>query len=150
MRQDQIGNLDLQSLLREKEAKLTDIRLEALATAHQLDSQKEENLRLRNEIEQLRLDQLKLQTFLGTQAKLSPTSNNQSASICSSLSSPSPSSSIASSSNSKLNLSLSTNHMDTHSASLSLLTPRSTNKQAQLQLKSPVQSHLDPTTNRDR
>ena len=102
---------EYQRVLRDKECKLTDIRLEALATAHQLDSTKEENLKMRNEIEQLKAENLRMQQFFTSQ--FTPQHQPQQQSICSSLSSPSPSSSISSSSNnnSKLNLSLSTHQV---------------------------------------
>jgi hypothetical protein len=45
---------ELERILHEKELKLTDIRLESLATAHQLDSTKEDNLKLKCEIEMMR------------------------------------------------------------------------------------------------
>ena len=102
---------EYQRVLRDKECKLTDIRLEALATAHQLDSTKEENLKMRNEIEQLKAENLRMQQFFTSQ--FTPHHQPQQQSVCSSLSSPSPSSSISSSSNnnSKLNLSLSTHQV---------------------------------------
>ncbi|CAF0722042.1 unnamed protein product [Brachionus calyciflorus] len=95
---------EYQRLLRDKEIKLTDIRLEALATAHQLDQTKEENLKMKIEIENLRNENLRMQQLL---------SQNQHSQILPhtpiSVSSPSPSSSVISSSsnNSKMNLSLS-------------------------------------------
>ncbi len=118
---------EYQRLLRDKEIKLTDVRLEALATAHQLDQSKEENLKMRIEIEQLKADNIRMQQFLNSyqnfnscihtsQSSTSSTSSSQQQPINSSLSSPSPSSSISSSShnNSKINLSLSnsTHHVD--------------------------------------
>jgi len=118
-------------VLRQKECQLTDVRLEALATAHQLDSQKEENAKMRLEIEALKLENAKIQSFFSSQFN-SHTGNKITPhqSICSTLSSPSPSSSISSSS--KLNLSLSTNHVDTSSSSI--LTPHSHKSQ----IKSPT------------
>lgn len=118
---------EYQRLLRDKEIKLTDVRLEALATAHQLDQSKEENLKMRIEIEQLKADNIRMQQFLNSyqnfnscihtsQSSTSSSSSSQQQPINSSLSSPSPSSSISSSShnNSKINLSLSnsTHHVD--------------------------------------
>ena len=118
---------EYQRLLRDKEIKLTDVRLEALATAHQLDQSKEENLKMRIEIEQLKVDNIRMQQFLNSyqnfnscihtsQSSTSSSSSSQQQPINSSLSSPSPSSSISSSShnNSKINLSLSnsTHHVD--------------------------------------
>lgn len=104
---------EYQRLLRDKEIKLTDVRLEALATAHQLDQTKEENLKMRIEIEQLRADNIRMQQYLNS---FQPSSSvSQPPPVSSSLSSPSPSSSISSSShNSKINLSLSnsTQHVD--------------------------------------
>ena len=123
-----IGNGDeleeYQRLLRDKEIKLTDVRLEAFATAHQLDQTKEENLKMRIEIEQLKSENIRMQQYLNTNQfaaciHTSQSSNSsqqqQHQSVSSSLSSPSPSSSISSSShNSKINLSLSnsTQHVD--------------------------------------
>ncbi len=119
---------EYQRLLRDKEIKLTDVRLEALATAHQLDQTKEENLKMRIEIEQLKAENIRMQQFMNSfqnqfnsstcihtsQSSASSTSSQQQQ-VSSSLSSPSPSSSISSSShNSKINLSLSnsTHHVD--------------------------------------
>ena len=116
---------EFQRLLRDKEIKLTDIRLESLATAHQLDQTKEENLRMKIEIEQLRSENIRMQQFLATlqndQHQFMVHNGHHHnhtqmpVSVCSSMSSPSPSSSVSSSSNnSKMNLSLSnsTQHVD--------------------------------------
>jgi hypothetical protein len=97
---------EYEKIIRDKEAKLTDIRLEALATAHQLDQTKEENMKIRIEMEQLRNENIRMQQMLSA---LQQTQQQMSHAI----SSPSPSSSVSSSSN-KINLSLSnsTQHVD--------------------------------------
>lgn len=64
-----ISNDDTESyqrLLRDKEIKLTDIRLEALATAHQLDQSKEDNFRMRMEMEQLKNENLRMQQIIAS------------------------------------------------------------------------------------
>jgi len=122
---DDVGvQQEFHRILHQKESQLTDIRLEALATAHQLDSQKEENNRLRLEIEALKIENAKMQSFLSSQYSSSTSQCRKITphqSICSSVSSASPSSSISPCS--KLNLSLSTNHVDTSTSSI--LTPLS-------------------------
>lgn len=110
---------EYQRLLRDKEIKLTDIRLEALATAHQLDQSKEENIKMKIEIEQLKSDNIRMQQILTT---FHPTQHSHTHAFLNHqqqhhhqqnthhlISSPSPSSSVISSSsnNSKMNLSLS-------------------------------------------
>ncbi|XP_077476471.1 neuron navigator 2 isoform X3 [Stigmatopora argus] len=68
--------MQLRSELREKEMKLTDIRLEALSSAHQLDQLREAMNRMQLEIEKLKAenDRLKLETQgsrVGSQASIS-------------------------------------------------------------------------------
>ncbi|XP_078139104.1 neuron navigator 2 isoform X2 [Centroberyx gerrardi] len=68
--------MQLRSELREKEMKLTDIRLEALSSAHQLDQLREAMNRMQVEIEKLKTenDRLKLETLgsrTGSQASIS-------------------------------------------------------------------------------
>ncbi|CAG5849242.1 unnamed protein product [Menidia menidia] len=68
--------MQLRSELREKEMKLTDIRLEALSSAHQLDQLREAMNRMQLEIEKLKVenDRLKVETQgsrMGSQASIS-------------------------------------------------------------------------------
>lgn len=68
--------MQLRSELREKEMKLTDIRLEALSSAHQLDQLREAMNRMQGEIEKLKVenDRLKLENTgsrAGSQASIS-------------------------------------------------------------------------------
>lgn len=100
---------EFQRLLRDKEIKLTDCRLEALATAHQLDQTKEENLKMKIEIEQLKSENIRMQQILSTYHSTQQTHAPQHHNTSSLVSSPSPSASVISSSsnNSKMNLSLS-------------------------------------------
>ncbi|XP_056135063.1 neuron navigator 2 [Lampris incognitus] len=62
--------MQLRSELREKEMKLTDIRLEALSSAHQLDQLREAMNRMQSEIEKLKAenDRLKLESHGGSRA----------------------------------------------------------------------------------
>ena len=129
---------EFQRIIRDKEIKLTDIRLEALATAHQLDQTKEENLKMKIEIEQLKSENLRMHQLLSQQTHILHHTP-------SSVSSPSPSASVISSSsnNSKMNISLSNssqnvenlvfNHTSTSSASSISL------------LKSPISNALSVT-----
>lgn len=89
-----------QRLLRDKEIKLTDIRLEALATAHQLDQSKEDNLRMRMEMEQLKNENLRMQQIISSLNKKTHQqySNQNLNQPQLTISSPSPSSSVVSSS----------------------------------------------------
>jgi hypothetical protein len=122
---------EYQRQLRDKEAKLTDIRLEALATAHQLDQTKDENLKMRTEMKQLKSENTRLQQFFATlqqQQQQQKIIQNQQTQISaaanpSSVSSASPASSVNSSSSnnsmmhntsniSKNNLSLSIHNVD--------------------------------------
>jgi hypothetical protein len=104
---------EYQRQLRDKEAKLTDIRLEALATAHQLDQTKDENLKMRAEMDHLKSENTRLQQFFATlqQQQQQILQQNQA-----NVSSPSPASSINSSNSihnaSKNNLSLSIHNVD--------------------------------------
>ncbi|XP_058256851.1 neuron navigator 2 isoform X2 [Hemibagrus wyckioides] len=70
--------MQLRSELREKEMKLTDIRLEALSSAHQLDQLREAMNRMQSEIEKLKAenDRLKMenQTTNGGRALITPSS----------------------------------------------------------------------------
>lgn len=82
---------EYQRLLRDKEIKLTDIRLEALATAHQLDQSKEDNLKMRIEIEQLKSDNLRMQQMIVAlqqhqhqQQQMNPNTTSPSSSVISS------------------------------------------------------------------
>ncbi|XP_056138410.1 neuron navigator 2-like [Lampris incognitus] len=54
--------MQLRSELRDKEMKLTDIRLEALSSAHQLDTLREAMTRMQNEMETLRRENMRLKT----------------------------------------------------------------------------------------
>ncbi|XP_029316072.1 neuron navigator 2 isoform X1 [Cottoperca gobio] len=68
--------MQLRSELREKEMKLTDIRLEALSSAHQLDQLREAMNRMQGEIEKLKVenDRLKVEnkgSRMGSQASIS-------------------------------------------------------------------------------
>jgi hypothetical protein len=120
-------NSEFERMLREKEIKLTDIRLEALATAHQLgkqqfshstkinkinlsfsiriDQSKEENIKMRIELEQLRCENVRMQQMLlSNQAHTLQSvngSNEANSSII--ISSPSPSYSSSSSSSNHAN-----------------------------------------------
>jgi neuron navigator 2 len=82
-------------MLREKEIKLTDIRLEALATAHQLDQTKEENVKIKIELEQLKCENVRMQQILN--------SLHNNTNINHLVSSPSPSSSISSNNSKSMN-----------------------------------------------
>lgn len=124
--------VEYQRLLREKEIKLTEIRLENLATAHLLDQSREDNLKLQIEFEQLKSDNLRMQQMLSSlhqhqQQQISNQSNNTNGNsnnnpLTLTVSSPSPSSSVVSSSSSSsssatnskhLNLSLSLHNVET-------------------------------------
>ncbi|XP_066113702.1 neuron navigator 3 isoform X3 [Saccopteryx bilineata] len=61
--------LQLKSELREKELKLTDIRLEALSSAHHLDQIREAMNRMQNEIEMLKAENDRLKAETGNTAK---------------------------------------------------------------------------------
>lgn len=97
-------NDEIETILREKERKLTDIRLEQMATAQQLDLTKEENLKMKAEIEQLKTENIIMQQFLNQQKQIQ---SHGMAPPCPLISSPSPSSISSNSNNSKINLSLS-------------------------------------------
>uniref|UniRef100_A0A8C3W5Y8 Neuron navigator 3 n=1 Tax=Catagonus wagneri TaxID=51154 RepID=A0A8C3W5Y8_9CETA len=90
--------LQLKSELREKELKLTDIRLEALSSAHHLDQIREAMNRMQNEIEILKAENDRLKAETGNAAK--PTRP------------PSESSSSTSSSSSRQSLGLSLNNLN--------------------------------------
>ncbi|XP_054951905.1 neuron navigator 3 isoform X12 [Pan paniscus] len=90
--------LQLKSELREKELKLTDIRLEALSSAHHLDQIREAMNRMQNEIEILKAENDRLKAETGNTAK--PTRP------------PSESSSSTSSSSSRQSLGLSLNNLN--------------------------------------
>jgi hypothetical protein len=123
--------VEYQRLLREKEIKLTEIRLENLATAHLLDQSREDNLKLQIEFEQLKSDNLRMQQMLSSlhqhqQQQISNQSTNTNSNnnaLTLTVSSPSPSSSVVSSSSSSsssaatnskhLNLSLSLHNVET-------------------------------------
>ncbi|KAI5625333.1 neuron navigator 2 isoform X8, partial [Silurus asotus] len=73
--------MQLRSELREKEMKLTDIRLEALSSAHQLDQLREAMNRMQTEIEKLKAenDHLKMEYQAnGGRALITPSSNTTS------------------------------------------------------------------------
>ena len=94
-------NMDeYERLLREKEIKLTDIRLEALATAHQLDQTKEENVKIKIELEQLKCENVRMQQILNS---LQHNNNNNFNNSNHLISSPSPSSSISSNNSKSMN-----------------------------------------------
>ncbi|XP_073940090.1 neuron navigator 3 isoform X7 [Castor canadensis] len=90
--------LQLKSELREKELKLTDIRLEALSSAHHLDQIREAMNRMQNEIEILKAENDRLKAETGNLAKPARP--------------PSDSSSTASSSSSRQSLGLSLNNLN--------------------------------------
>ncbi|XP_021114158.1 neuron navigator 3 isoform X6 [Heterocephalus glaber] len=90
--------LQLKSELREKELKLTDIRLEALSSAHHLDQIREAMNRMQNEIEILKAENDRLKAETGNTAK--PTRP------------PSESASSTSSSSSRQSLGLSLNNLN--------------------------------------
>ncbi|XP_069845198.1 neuron navigator 3 isoform X2 [Dipodomys merriami] len=90
--------LQLKSELREKELKLTDIRLEALSSAHHLDQIREAMNRMQNEIEILKAENDRLKAETGNIAKPARP--------------PSESSSTASSSSSRQSLGLSLNNLN--------------------------------------
>ncbi|CAG0914330.1 unnamed protein product [Notodromas monacha] len=60
--------LDLKKQLREKDLILTDIRLEALTSAHQLESLKETVIRMRNEMLTLKQDNERLQRLVASKS----------------------------------------------------------------------------------
>ncbi|XP_013373262.1 PREDICTED: neuron navigator 3 isoform X6 [Chinchilla lanigera] len=100
--------LQLKSELREKELKLTDIRLEALSSAHHLDQIREAMNRMQNEIEILKAENDRLKAETGNTAK--PTRP------------PSESASSTSSSSSRQSLGLSLNNLNiTESVSSDIL-----------------------------
>lgn len=102
---------EFQRQLRDKEIKLTDLRLEAITTAHQLDQIKDENLKMRIEMDQIKTENARLQQFFSTLQAQQQTQQHQANSSI--ISSPSPvSSSISSASTPKMNLSLSIHNMD--------------------------------------
>ncbi|XP_008575047.1 PREDICTED: neuron navigator 3 [Galeopterus variegatus] len=90
--------LQLKSELREKELKLTDIRLEALSSAHHLDQIREAMNRMQNEIEVLKAENDRLKAETGNTAKPARP--------------PSESSSSTSSSSSRQSLGLSLNNLN--------------------------------------
>ncbi|XP_046321053.1 neuron navigator 3 isoform X7 [Marmota monax] len=90
--------LQLKSELREKELKLTDIRLEALSSAHHLDQIREAMNRMQNEIEILKAENDRLKAETGNSAKPARP--------------PSESSSSTSSSSSRQSLGLSLNNLN--------------------------------------
>ncbi|XP_044925010.1 neuron navigator 3 isoform X6 [Mustela putorius furo] len=90
--------LQLKSELREKELKLTDIRLEALSSAHHLDQIREAMNRMQNEIEILKAENDRLKAETGNTAKPARP--------------PSESSSTTSSSSSRQSLGLSLNNLN--------------------------------------
>ncbi|XP_070110309.1 neuron navigator 3 isoform X19 [Equus caballus] len=90
--------LQLKSELREKELKLTDIRLEALSSAHHLDQIREAMNRMQNEIEILKAENDRLKAETGNTAKPARP--------------PSESSSSTSSSSSRQSLGLSLNNLN--------------------------------------
>ncbi|XP_060047337.1 neuron navigator 3 isoform X3 [Erinaceus europaeus] len=90
--------LQLKSELREKELKLTDIRLEALSSAHHLDQIREAMNRMQNEIEILKAENDRLKAETGNTGKPARP--------------PSDSSSTASSSSSRQSLGLSLNNLN--------------------------------------
>nr|XP_008255059.1 neuron navigator 3 isoform X2 [Oryctolagus cuniculus] len=90
--------LQLKSELREKELKLTDIRLEALSSAHHLDQIREAMNRMQNEIEILKAENDRLKAETGNTAKHARP--------------PSESSSSTSSSSSRQSLGLSLNNLN--------------------------------------
>ncbi|CAH7332356.1 Nav3 [Phodopus roborovskii] len=90
--------LQLKSELREKELKLTDIRLEALSSAHHLDQIREAMNRMQNEIEILKAENDRLKAETGNTVKPARP--------------PSESSSTASSSSSRQSLGLSLNNLN--------------------------------------
>uniref|UniRef100_A0A8D0ZR17 Neuron navigator 3 n=1 Tax=Sus scrofa TaxID=9823 RepID=A0A8D0ZR17_PIG len=76
--------LQLKSELREKELKLTDIRLEALSSAHHLDQIREAMNRMQNEIEILKAENDRLKAETGNAAKPARPASESSSSTCSS------------------------------------------------------------------
>ncbi|XP_043944008.1 neuron navigator 3 isoform X1 [Protopterus annectens] len=76
--------LQLKNELREKELKLTDIRLEALSSAHQLDQIREAMNRMQNEIELLKAENDRLKAETGSTAKSGRPSSESSTSSSSS------------------------------------------------------------------
>nr|XP_014347334.1 PREDICTED: neuron navigator 3 isoform X4 [Latimeria chalumnae] len=90
--------LQLKSELREKELKLTDIRLEALSSAHHLDQIREAMNRMQNEIEILKAENDRLKAETGSTTKVGRP--------------PSESSSTSSSSSSRQSLGLSLNNLN--------------------------------------
>ena len=60
--------LELKNRLQEKERILTDIRLDALSVAHQMDGLKDSNSRMRSEIETLRMENRRLQRMVQRQS----------------------------------------------------------------------------------
>ncbi|OXB69025.1 hypothetical protein ASZ78_012853 [Callipepla squamata] len=76
--------LQLKSELREKELKLTDIRLEALSSAHHLDQIREAMNRMQNEIEILKAENDRLKAETGNTGKPARPSSESSSSTSSS------------------------------------------------------------------
>ncbi|XP_069760450.1 neuron navigator 3 isoform X3 [Narcine bancroftii] len=74
----------LKSELREKELKLTDIRLEALSSAHHLDQIHEAMNRMQNEIEQLKAENDRLKSETGSTAAVCTQSHSSTSSSSSS------------------------------------------------------------------
>ncbi|CAH2277944.1 neuron navigator 3-like isoform X1 [Pelobates cultripes] len=76
--------LQLKGELREKELKLTDIRLEALSSAHHLDQIREAMNRMQNEIEILKAENDRLKSETSSPAKMTRPSSESSSSTSSS------------------------------------------------------------------
>ncbi|XP_066580836.1 neuron navigator 3 isoform X2 [Amia ocellicauda] len=95
--------LQLKNELREKELKLTDIRLEALSSAHHLDQIREAMNRMQNEIELLKAENDRLKSTGSTTPAAAPTKTGRP---------PSETSSTSSSSSSRQSLGLSLNNLN--------------------------------------
>ncbi|KAI1285464.1 Neuron navigator 3 [Halotydeus destructor] len=72
---------ELRHQLMDKERALTDIRLEALTTAHKMDGMKEEMKRLKLEIDSLRQENKRLQRLLYKQSQLTSSSHSSNTSV---------------------------------------------------------------------
>ncbi|KAI5726429.1 hypothetical protein M8J76_002487 [Diaphorina citri] len=68
---------ELRRQLREKDLVLTDIRLEALSSAHQLESLKDTVIKMRNEMSSLKQDNERLQRLVAASAKTPNQANSQ-------------------------------------------------------------------------
>ncbi|MBN3315130.1 NAV3 protein, partial [Atractosteus spatula] len=95
--------LQLKNELREKELKLTDIRLEALSSAHHLDQIREAMNRMQNEIELLKAENDRLKSTGSTTPAAAPAKTGRP---------PSETSSTSSSSSSRQSLGLSLNNLN--------------------------------------